>query len=705
MKIKWLGVVFLFILLIGFLYPGMNQFFYQPNSQFNDITITHYSNLLYLQNAIRNEGVIPLWSDQILSGYPFYANPLSGLHYPPGWIALLFPLPLGINITAFLHLIFGALGMYLLLRKMEINQIASFCGSIVFLLFPKFIAHLAAGHLTLIYAIAWTPWILLAEINAQTKKTKKGLALIPGLLIGISFLADPRWSVYAGFVWIFFSFTCWVRSDDYRNNFFKKLGKWFLLVIAVGMTALLIAMPLLLPMVEYTSLSTRSLLTPQDNTAFSLDPIKLIGLWVPDFGGNAEYVLYPGSFGFLFLVYAVVVPEIRKKTWHWVVFIALIFLFAMGSNLPGLEKLYSFSFMSFLRVPSRAIFLTAIPFSIVTALCMEYLFKNEKSIKPEPLFFLFPVTIFLVLFATGVFISSGSISDNLLWGTVYLVLSFVCIWMMEKRWQNVNLMYLIFFFIFVSNYWVVNIKSVTFKDTMEVFSEGSTIADYLKAFNPERIYSPSYSISQQAAANSGLHLADGIDPLQLKSYAAYMEGASGVASNGYSVTIPYFKTANPKIDNRYACPDLDLLGNLSVQYIVAEYDLSSCGLISSARVGDTRIYSNPNAKPLSWVQKSDQPIGNGIIAYPQKIIRSINQLSIDVNGPGLLVVSIPYYPDWHINLDGKEQQNIPINDLFMGLELSQGQHHIEFNIIPATYYVGIVISLITLIIILIFSRK
>ncbi len=68
-------------------------------------------------------------------------------------------------------------------------------------------------------------------------------------------------------------------------------------------------------------------------------------------------------------------------------------------------------------------------------------------------------------------------------------------------------------------------------------------------------------------------LAEGIDPLQLSAYAAFMEKASGVPMEGYSVTLPPFASGRPEVDNRAYLPDARLLGLLNVRYVVSEFEL------------------------------------------------------------------------------------------------------------------------------------
>ena len=144
----------------GFPYPA-------PGAEYSDISISHYPNMLYLKRVLLDTGTVPFWSPAIFSGYPFAANPLSGLWYPPGWIALLFPLPMGFNLVAAMHLLWGGLGIYLLLRAEGLSDRSAIFGALAFEFSPKLFAHYGAGHLTLYYAVAWTPWLIWAAQRAK----------------------------------------------------------------------------------------------------------------------------------------------------------------------------------------------------------------------------------------------------------------------------------------------------------------------------------------------------------------------------------------------------------------------------------------------------------------------------------------------------------------------------------------------------------
>ncbi|MFQ5616699.1 MAG: hypothetical protein ACE5GO_09635, partial [Anaerolineales bacterium] len=178
-----------------FLLAYGNRFLYLPSALYSDLTISHYPNLLFLRRSLLTWGQIPLWSPAILGGFPFAANPISGLWYPPGWLALVLLTPFGFNLLAGLHLAWGATGMYSLLRCQRLSRPAALLGGLAFGLLPKLFAHYGAGHLTLVYAVPWTPWLLLAQ-------EKPRRAFQPGVVLAVIFFADVRWAAFAGVLWL-----------------------------------------------------------------------------------------------------------------------------------------------------------------------------------------------------------------------------------------------------------------------------------------------------------------------------------------------------------------------------------------------------------------------------------------------------------------------------------------------------------------------
>lgn len=79
--------------------------------------------------------------------------------------------------------------------------------------------------------------------------------------------------------------------------------------------------------------------------------------------------------------------------------------------------------------------------------------------------------------------------------------------------------------------------------------------------------------------------------------------------------------------------------------------------------------------------------------------------NINVGDNKLLYTSIPYDRGWSIKVDGKEIEPVKIFDSLIGIELSEGNHTIEFKYIPRGLYVGAGVSIISIILVILLRKK
>ncbi|MBN1866439.1 YfhO family protein [Candidatus Sumerlaeota bacterium] len=72
-------------------------------------------------------------------------------------------------------------------------------------------------------------------------------------------------------------------------------------------------------------------------------------------------------------------------------------------------------------------------------------------------------------------------------------------------------------------------------------------------------------------------------------------------------------------------------------------------------------------------------------------------LAVSASGPRLLVVTDAYDKDWECRLDGREDIDIfPVNLAFRGVVIPSGTHRVEFVYRPTAFYVGSVVSVLSL---------
>jgi hypothetical protein len=246
----------------------------------------------------------------------------------------------------------------------------------------------------------------------------------------------------------------------------------------------------------------------------------------------------------------------------------------------------------------------------------------------------------------------------------------------------------------LADLWIVGLTLYRVRPAEDVLAEGQEAAEWLAAQpGPFRVYSPSYSIPQHTGAVYGVETVDGVDPFQLAGYAAFMRTATGVDVPGYSVTIPAFPEAAAGDDmllaNREASPDLRLLGLLNVRYLAAAYPLDAEGLTPLGERGGVYLYRNEQALPRAFVE---QPSGE---AREARIVeRTANRIEVEAEGPGLLVLSEVYDPDWRVEVDGQVAEMARVESILRGVYLEAGAHQVVFTYWPAGLEVGVVMAVV-----------
>lgn len=679
------------------LLPGIGEFPYPSElAEYSDVTVSHYPILTYIKYALEKWHTLPMWSPDILSGYPLIADPLSGLLYPPGWLALFFPLPHAFNLSIIFHLVIGGAGAYLFCRAEGIGHRAALFAGLAFEAMPKFFAHFGAGHLTLIYAVSLTPWLLfVAALQKQRIASPRypRFSAWEGVILGFIFLADPRWAVYAGLLWL--GYGLFVRSKGNLNpSIFSQLKH----LVYQSVLALCVAAPLALPLLEYTRLSTRTSLEPGEVLTLSLPPARLLGMIYPDLGGFHEWVFYPGAIVVVLTIIGALWSGWRGKRGYWLGVAGVSLILALGAHSPVGRYLVQIPVFDVLRVPPRALFLFGIALVIMAANGLEVCLEDRHVANLGKVrLALVSIIGFIFMLSIGTFVIAGKLPINISWGSgAYLAVSFYLIWVLLLRKKRVMagnagqaLLLTGFVFLLLADLIPVNTTLFDMRSTKSVFSLSNTAIAYIREQPGDfRVYSPSYSLDQTTAARERILLSDGVHPLQLDSYANYMEEASGVERQGYSVTIPPFITGNPKADNIDAVPDPKLLGLLNVRYLLSEYELSAEGVNLILQTGTTHLYENPYAKGLAWVtpdRQKEPPPGNRV----SDLYWSPNQIVVEASGPGWLVTSEINYPGWVVSVDGERREIKAAFDILRSVYIEEGNHQVVFTFRPTSFYLGL----------------
>ena len=644
-------------------------------SAYSDLLISHYPNLHYLRESILNDHQIPLWSTLIHSGAPFAANPLAGVFYLPGWIAIFFALPAGVSLALAAHVVFGTWGMYRFLGQKEIGEAGRLLGALAFGLMPKVAAHFGAGHVTLIYAISWTPWLL-----ACSGKDKSGWKT--GAIAGMLFLADPRWSVYGGLLWISHE----IAHRHIQN--WKDLIKY----LKASLIASLISAPLLLPMLEYLTLVSRADLTSGDILAGSLPVGNLIGMIIPGSSGNTEWYLYSGGVLLAMFIGQLFRSDLRRINRFWNAWIAISLLFALGTWGIKADWVSKIPIVNLMRVPARSLFIAGFSMAVIAGKTVDSLSMFVKR-NPKQRIISLGLISFGVMMIGGVILITGAKPLMVIWGLVFFVICGLCLLLLNripsKRHAAWLLIGLVVIDLLGAGWAAYDIQKKGLREPNDIHMM------LIKDEEDFRIYSPSHSVAQYLAAEHNLELTDGVDPMHLAAYADFMEEASGVPQEGYSVTIPPFSTGNPSRDNRHAIINAALLGLLNVKYVVSEFDLTGKEISLIAVEGNTRLYANEKVLPRAWVEKPENSqieLDPSLMGEVEILSRTANSMLLEATGPGKLVISEVHYPGWRASVNGKQAELQIAHGILRSVSLADGDHQISLRFLPITVYSGLILA-------------
>lgn len=110
-------------------------------------------------------GQLPLWNPYYVGGTVMLANPQSRVLSPSYALILLFGVVRGLKLDAWLHLVIGLTGTFLLGRYYGLRVSAAVLAAFVFMLNSMYALFITAG-MTTFFSIAYLPWIVLAYLKA-----------------------------------------------------------------------------------------------------------------------------------------------------------------------------------------------------------------------------------------------------------------------------------------------------------------------------------------------------------------------------------------------------------------------------------------------------------------------------------------------------------------------------------------------------------
>ena len=758
---------------IGFFW----QILFSPNTWMpaggGDLAPFLYPNYRFAAEHLR-QGVIPLWNPHLYSGTPFAADIQSGLFYPIN--LLVFALVPNLTYAwlqylAIFHFWLAGATMYVCLRLLvpagneavttanlgsRVAPLAAFAGALAFEFSDLFIVHF--GNLNMIAVAAWLPLIFILFYHSLDRKSP-GLAAASGAVLAVATLAGHiqitlfillALGLYA--LWFIVVRRSYVAgrsapalqpqmsttgtADRHVSPKAARLYPLTLLLVTFGVTIGLSAL-LLLPAYELSQHTTRAEISYEEAARFSLHPVQMVGLLVPNFFGRDPALHWgpwerveTGYIGIITLMLALI-GAFLYPGWLKAYFIglgALSLLLAMGgytlvhgwlyATVPGFDQL---------RAPARFILLLDFSLATLAAFGLQQLLHplTEKARKRLAyglkilawvlgglLIVALPLSYFAMLitqdrnpaiFNRAVGAASGLVLFAIFSLTALLLLYLINKQWLREKWAGLAVIVLLGLDLFTLGYNV----DVGHTDPTAGFDHPEAMAFLQQDPNLFRLevttdvwhaWQPNTAILYDLYDAWGLY-----NPLTLANTTLFWSAAGPRSSGRYNfLGIKYI------IASKAGAPaDGDIVSVFEDDPQINIY-LNQSALPPALFVGRTEIVASHGAAWEAVLADNFDPRTSVILEHgppldntPNSSLSILHQdlhsltVAVETDQPGYLVVPRAYYPGWQAVVSGQPEPIRRANYAFQAVYVPAGQHTVRFTFEPLLWKIGLAVTGVT----------
>jgi hypothetical protein len=253
--------------------------------------VIYFWRLFYRESIL--SGHFPVWLPNVLMGFPFVGEPLTGSFYPLAPLFLVMSVERAASVFFAVHLAVAGVGMYALARRFGLRRAPALLAGTVFMLNGHFAGYVFGGLQAEVASLAWMPLALFVfdcAIGASDRRHRAIWTLLLAVILALEVLAGhPQRALFSGFV--LGCYALWIAAGRRREG--ARALTPVALLIGASVLGLLIAAAQVLPAWEMLRLSGRAphpvsgLSLDRETFAGSLFPVRLVTLAVPDLFGDA----------------------------------------------------------------------------------------------------------------------------------------------------------------------------------------------------------------------------------------------------------------------------------------------------------------------------------------------------------------------------------------------------------------------------------
>ncbi|MEJ5307267.1 MAG: hypothetical protein WHT27_03075 [candidate division WOR-3 bacterium] len=354
-------------------------FFYKIFSGYGildgDLQDEYVPKLALIKNSF-SKFVFPLYEKSFGLGFPIYKDIQNCFYYPLNWLVILpFDIFLIVQILTLLNVLIFFVGIYILLKKLKVEDDISFIISFLTTFSSFFVSHIP--HYTILSSLSVSPYTIFFLVDFYENSNRKNFIKTVIFFFLLLLAGHPQiffYTVILSFIIVF------VKYRSLRNLVY------FFMVIFFS---IFVSLFVLMPTFNIFKYSYR------DELNYNILPLKYLILTVfPDLFGGVSLIFkseYNGAFNinetsfyfslifFFTLNYFLYVTLFKKEFKNFQrIIIPLIFLFLSFFNFVGLKIFLT---------PTRSVYLFVISFL--------FLFVFDMLKKIDKKFLLFSMLIFI----------------------------------------------------------------------------------------------------------------------------------------------------------------------------------------------------------------------------------------------------------------------------------------------------------------------
>ncbi len=384
--------------------------------------------------ASLRSGHLPLWTSDLYSGFPLFADSEAGTLFLLNWLLVIFNSPTGFLALLFFSIALSALTLYGFARHLKLDATASIVASLVYALGGFATGHLV--HISILNALITLPLVLLAVDRALLTHGRRQFAwlLAAGGAHALQWLAGHVQPpiLTALLVGAYLPFRLWLCPlvDAPQRTHAQR----FMLVVAaplvIGVCAVGLAAAQWLPTLELARTAARS---ASENyayaTSYSLPPFNLITLLMPYFfedvyGGmhwglwpDWETTIYVGVLPLILASVAVCARPVRRNRqaifWLAVALASVWLALADAAPLNLHQTIFMLPALNLLRAPARFVLLTDLALAMLAADGAHWLLTcvRDADVKRARMLAR-SVVLAIALFGSALFVFAGWIGAH-----------------------------------------------------------------------------------------------------------------------------------------------------------------------------------------------------------------------------------------------------------------------------------------------------